>query len=630
MASAPWWATVISNVTRKTQALLSNELVQTSTAQEPLADLFNALATLLTSTEFAVVSPHPRGPHPLRTSIQRAKRALTVLSEVALFALRARAVERFTDAKTASKVRAALLADLFTRLGGLWPKVAQGLSQRPDVIESPDLLAELSRAQERCRARDVRQVRRIVSREAPLLDAHYDIEAPELAAGSIAQVHRATRRPDAPSSLPPTLAVKISFPHTRAQMHSDFDLLAHLADKGVLPELKDAWPCVKELKRSLLAEFDLEREAALTSIARPLVEAASRRQRHQLEGIKGMARASAAGISTADLAFDESVDVSFSVPEVFSHLSSPSVMAMEFVNGTSLESFLEANNLSLSAQKRLLQGASAVWGSLMLEDGLFQGDPHPGNMRVQGGPGHSLVVHLLDWGATEILPTSVRHQLCRLYGALAKFSAGLRLAGVRFRDLLDTVMRTGIIASKPPSPLTPPSTAPLPPSPSPQLCSNVSPRRTSASSWKPFTAKPRDMDATCEDGGERMVAKRGLRGRRGAMEGLVDEIATIMVDMGFRTRSNQPGVLFGLAFALFDTSLQTTGRSLFLEYAHLDPIQQIPRDYVFPLRVTSLLGGTFYRQGVDVSVVDQWEGSAREGLGRQWAAGDEHRHLRVV
>merc|ERR1712232_1150453 len=59
----------------------------------------------------------------------------------------------------------------------------------------------------------------------------------------------------------------------------------------------------------------------------------------------------------------------------------------------------------------------ALYGQLILKDGFFQGDPHPGNWFWKPSPsGHGGILTLIDWGLAD------------------DFSAGFARAGVVYRD----------------------------------------------------------------------------------------------------------------------------------------------------------------------------------------------------
>src|SRR5581483_12441353 len=87
----------------------------------------------------------------------------------------------------ARRVRAAL-----EELGPTFGKLGQILSTRPDLLP-PELLAELSTLQDRVPPLSEREVVAVMERElgVPWEDAFRSIEPDPMAAGTIAQVHRA-------------------------------------------------------------------------------------------------------------------------------------------------------------------------------------------------------------------------------------------------------------------------------------------------------------------------------------------------------------------------------------------------------------------------------------------------------
>lgn len=71
----------------------------------------------------------------------------------------------------------------------------------------------------------------------------------------------------------------------------------------------------------------------------------------------------------------------------------------------------------------VLRNVSEAYGRMILEEGLFQADGHPGNILVRRGGG----VALLDYGQSKQLPPAERAAFARLVLALSRCFGGAGL-----------------------------------------------------------------------------------------------------------------------------------------------------------------------------------------------------------
>jgi len=176
-----------------------------------------------------------------------------------------------------------------------------------------------------------------------------------IAAASIGQVHRAITHDGL------AVAVKVQYPGIAEAMTSDLanaDLLFG-ALGGMFPGM-DSKPLVAELKERLVEELDYEIEAS--------------NQRHFAEHYRGHPHVV--------------------VPEVVGEFCSRRVLTTELAEGVSFAEMLE-----WSEEERNLAGETIyrfVFRSIY-KVGAFNGDPHPGNYRFQGGGR----VVFLDYGLVK-------------------------------------------------------------------------------------------------------------------------------------------------------------------------------------------------------------------------------------
>ncbi|MBM4179927.1 MAG: ubiquinone biosynthesis protein UbiB [Betaproteobacteria bacterium] len=206
-----------------------------------------------------------------------------------------------------------------------------------------------------------------------------DFQTEPFAAASIAQVHRA-RLPDGTP-----VVVKIRRPDILPKIEADLRILNHLARliELQMPDLRRYRPAqiVGQLKRSLLREFDLIKEARnLESFAERF-----------------------------------SQDDTVRVPRVYWPYCGETVNVQEEligIPGSDIErARAEGYDLGLMAAR----GADAVLRMILI-DGYFHADPHPGNVVYL--PGDRL--GLLDFGMVGRITDSRREQLIDFLEALIK------------------------------------------------------------------------------------------------------------------------------------------------------------------------------------------------------------------
>ena len=263
-------------------------------------------------------------------------------------------------------------------LGPTFVKLGQVLSTRPDLL-SPSWIAELERLHS-----DVApisfdellpQVEKALGRSP--FDVFADVEREPHAAASIAQVHRAKL----PSGAP--VVLKIRRPGISAKIAADLRLLDHLANliEHEMPEARRYAPVqvVAQFRRSLERELDLAVEA-----------------RH----VDRFAR------NFAD-------DPHILIPKVYWDYTSSLMNVQEYVagiRGTDLSAITAAD---LDRKVLAARGSDAVL-KMILVDGFFHADPHPGNVLYL--PGNRIA--LIDFGMVGRLSALRRNQMVDLLAGI--------------------------------------------------------------------------------------------------------------------------------------------------------------------------------------------------------------------
>lgn len=261
--------------------------------------------------------------------------------------------------------------NLAVDLKGLYVKTAQFVGTRSDIFPEP-YTRSLSRLQDRVPPRNPAIIRKTIERElgqpVSRLFAHFDDEP--VAAASLAQVHRA-ELPDGRA-----VAVKVQYPEIANLVRLDVRNLRMLSGLIAWRERNfDYRAIVNEIATQVPLELDFVREAELT-----------RRVGANLAGRDGLV-----------------------VPTVVTELVTKRVLVTEFIEGRKL---VEAGVFSGKPAEgaRIAGVLAAAFGQQVLLDGLFQADPHPGNilLLLDGR------IALLDFGMTKELTAEKRLAFARL------------------------------------------------------------------------------------------------------------------------------------------------------------------------------------------------------------------------
>src|SRR5262245_41052750 len=275
----------------------------------------------------------------------------------------------------------------FEQLGPTFVKLGQMLSTREDLLP-PAWTTELARLHT-----DVApvpfddllpQVEHALGRSP--LEVFCDVERKPYAAASIAQIHRAKLASGTP------VVLNIRRPGIEAKIDADLTILDHLAHviAREIPEVRRYRPVqvVGQLRRSLERELDLAVEARNT---------------------ERFAR------SFAD-------DLDILVPRVYWEWTSSVMNVQEHIEGLRGNDLAAIDNAGLDRKALAARGADAVL-KMILVDGFFHADPHPGNVIYL--PGNRLA--LIDFGMVGRLSPARRRQIVDLLAGLARHDEEMML-----------------------------------------------------------------------------------------------------------------------------------------------------------------------------------------------------------
>lgn len=260
-------------------------------------------------------------------------------------------------------------------LGPTFSKLGQVLSTRPDLLPE-EYIEELAMLQSQVPPMPEHEVVRVAEQElrVPWEDVFESIDAKPLAAGTIAQVHRATLENG------DRVVIKVQRPTARAEIEQDLALLEIFARKvGQRPTLNQVVnmeAVFKHLSTSLHRELDF---------------------RQEIENIEQM--------RTVLADYDH-----LAVPSVHQQLSTSRLLVMEEVQGAPISQAPEGPE-RIEAARQLLE---SYYKQIMV-DGFFHGDPHPGNLMWWKDR-----IYILDFGMVGAVDANLREHLLLLLMALWK------------------------------------------------------------------------------------------------------------------------------------------------------------------------------------------------------------------
>jgi predicted unusual protein kinase regulating ubiquinone biosynthesis (AarF/ABC1/UbiB family)/nucleotide-binding universal stress UspA family protein len=258
------------------------------------------------------------------------------------------------------------LRDALEELGPTFAKLGQLLSTRPDLLPSA-FVEELASLQDHVTPLTEAEVVSVMEEElgVPWEDVFETIDPQPLAAGTIAQVHRATL------SGGERVVIKVQRPTARDDILTDLALLERFAEKTErrrgLRQVADIPAIVGHLSSSLRRELDFTQEAANIERLRQALAPFSR----------------------------------LDVPGVRHDISTSRLLVMEDIQGVPLRQAPD-DHARREAGRQMLES----YYRQMLTEGFFHADPHPGNLLWWNDK-----LYFLDCGMVGELGPEVRELL---------------------------------------------------------------------------------------------------------------------------------------------------------------------------------------------------------------------------
>ncbi|MFB6142983.1 MAG: ABC1 kinase family protein [Halorientalis sp.] len=291
--------------------------------------------------------------------------------------------------------RAVVLLDSLLTLGPTFIKLGQLLSTRPDILP-PEYVDEFTKLQDRVPPAEWDAARPVVEAElGPLDEAFESFETDPISGASLGQVYYA-ETDEGP------VAVKVRRPGVEDLVEADLQVIRwslpvvmRFVDESRSFSLETL---ADEFARTIREEMDYEREARM------------------LTEIRG------------NFADDDRIRI----PEVDEERSTRRVLTMEYVEGTKISEVarLDERGIDRTAVAETLQ---RVYLQMIVEDGVFHADPHPGNLAVQDDG--TLVFY--DFGMSGYVEPFVQDRIVDFYVAVAEQDTDA---------ILDTLVEMGTLS----------------------------------------------------------------------------------------------------------------------------------------------------------------------------------------
>lgn len=273
----------------------------------------------------------------------------------------------------------AIVRRTLEELGPTFVKMGQVLGTRRDLV-TPEFADELAKLQDRMIPVPVEKIRAVVEAElgAPVEEVFASFSSQALGSASLGQVHAATLRDGRP------VVVKVLRPGIETVVESDLAILGDVAAR-----LSRVWDSARDLNltgfveefgRQLHGEMDYRSEGRN---AEQIAENFARRR-------------------------------GLHVPTIHWEYTTQRVLTMEHITGLKVSDIAGLDAARID-RRALGRRASRIILDMVLVDGFFHADPHPGNMFIEPDG----TIGLIDFGMVGTLNAQVQAQLLAMVVSFA-------------------------------------------------------------------------------------------------------------------------------------------------------------------------------------------------------------------
>ncbi len=308
---------------------------------------------------------------------------------------RLKALGKWPEGKELTVAESLRLA--FSELGPSFIKLAQLLSARPDLITA-SFANEFKKLQDKVPPFSSVEAKKIIEKEIrmPIERIFSGFDERPMAAASISQVHHATLRDGS------DVIVKVQRPNIREQIESDINILvaiAQLLEKNI-PESRFYNPVgiVEEFSKTIRKELDFTEEAKNCCRFRKN--------------------------------FEDNPDIY--IPKVFGEFITEKVLIMERIEGVRIDDIPAIDAMGID-RKGLAKAGVDAYFKMVLDDGFFHADPHPGNIYAMP----SGQIGFMDFGIIGRVTDELKETMANTF---------LALINKDFDKLIDQYIEMGLVS----------------------------------------------------------------------------------------------------------------------------------------------------------------------------------------
>jgi predicted unusual protein kinase regulating ubiquinone biosynthesis (AarF/ABC1/UbiB family) len=291
--------------------------------------------------------------------------------------------------------RAEVLLNSLLTLGPTFIKLGQLLSTRPDVLP-PAYIDVLSSLQDEVPPAPWPEAKEVLEAElGPYEDVFDEFDTEAISGASLGQVYRATYNGE-------SVAVKIRRPGIEDLVEADLRVI-----RWSLPVL------IRFIGQT--RAFSLENLAdEFTRVIREEMD--YRREGRMLEEIR------------ENFADNDKIRI----PERVDEVSGPRVLTMEYVPGVKISNVDRIDELGLDRHE-LAVTLDRAYLQMIIEDGVFHADPHPGNLAVQ----EDGTIVFYDFGMSGRVDPFLQDKIVEFY---------IAVANQNIDGILDTLIEMGTLS----------------------------------------------------------------------------------------------------------------------------------------------------------------------------------------
>ncbi|MCK5587162.1 MAG: AarF/ABC1/UbiB kinase family protein [Candidatus Lokiarchaeota archaeon] len=285
--------------------------------------------------------------------------------------------------KISKKERSAIrIRKVIEELGPTFVKLGQLMSTRQDLVPK-EWIIEFEKLQDEVPPFSYEEAKEIIESELgqPLGDVFTIINRKPIAAGSLAQVHKAELKNGT------TVAIKVQRPGIQKIIAADIRLMyefAKSAEKHLrISELYDPVGIISEFEYTMMRELDF------------LIESANTEKLHKY--------------------FEDEPNIQ--IPKIYSEYTSKRVLVEEFIHGTPLSKLIEEKKPDVQRGKLIVKNLVDAYMKQIFDFRFTQVDPHSGNLIVKDDN----TIGIVDLGmCTKITSRTIEHFSALFLGMMQK------------------------------------------------------------------------------------------------------------------------------------------------------------------------------------------------------------------